>query len=276
MYILTMNKQILYILSLMGLLSFAACTNEENPLLSEETGEIRFSVVDTTEVEITTKASLNFDVNEFKVSLSRGDEPIFTNKRYGDIEGSSITCSASPDYVLTVESCSEAEAESANQGWGQARATGKEEFTVAANESKTVTVNCGLANSSVSVDFSDYITSMFSEYSIKIYDATTDDATNRTFTFNETNYQFKTAYFNVGESGRELAFEIKLPHFENPYIGSDNNTEKKIITIEPSKNYKFSVKVEGEGSSTKVTLGITVDGTLLEEISLTEKINPYQ
>lgn len=265
-----MHKQILYILSLMGLLSFAACTNEENPSLSKETGEIRFSLVDTTEVEITTKASLNFDVNEFKVSLSRGDEPIFTNKRYGDIEGSSITCSASPDYVLTAESCTEAEAESANQGWGQARATGKEEFTVAANESKTVTVNCGLANSSVSVDFSDYITSMFSNYSIEIH---ATDAPNRTFTFNETNYQFKTAYFNVGESGRKLAFEIKLPSFDNPYTGSD--TEKTIITIEPSKNYKFSVKVEGEGTSTNVTLGITVDGTLLDEISLTEKINPY-
>ena len=269
-----MHKQILYILSLMGLLSFAACTNEENPLLSEETGEIRFSVVDTTEVEITTKASLNFNVDEFKVSLSRGDEPIFTNKRYGDIEGSTMNCSASPDYVLTAESCTEAEAESANQGWGQARATGKESFAVAANESKTVTVNCGLANSSVSVDFSDYITSMFSEYSIKIYDATTDDATSRAFTFNETNYQFKTAYFNVGESGRKLAFEIKLPSFEDPYTGSD--TEKTIITIEPSKNYKFSVKVEGEGTNTNVTLGITVDGKLLKEEILTEGINPYQ
>lgn len=271
-----MYKQILYILSLMGLLSFVACTNEENSLLSEETGEIRFSVVDTTEVEITTKASHSFNVDEFKVSLSRGDESIFTNTRYGDIKGSTMTCSASSDYVLTVESCTEDEAESANQGWGQARTTGEEEFAVAANESKTVTVNCGMANSSVSVDFSDYITSMFSEYSIKIYDATTDDATNRTFTFNETNYQFKTAYFNVGESGRKLAFEIKLPHFENPYIGSDNNTEKKIITIEPSKNYKFSVKVEGEGTSTNVTLDIEVDGTLRDKISSTEKINPYQ
>lgn len=269
-----MHKQILYILSLMGLLSFAACTNEENPSLSEETGEIRFSVVDTTEVEITTKATLKFDVNEFNVSLSRGNESIFSNRKYKDIAGSVMTCSVSPDYVLTAESCTEAEAESANQGWGQARVSGKESFAVAANESKTVTVSCGLANSSVSVDFSDYITSMFSEYSIKIYDATTDDATSRAFTFNETNYQFKTAYFNVGESGRKLAFEIKLPSFEDPYTGSD--TEKTIITIEPSKNYKFSVKVEGEGTSTNVTLGITVDGKLLKEEILTEGINPYQ
>lgn len=260
-----MHKQILYILSLMGLLSFAACTNEENPSLSEETGEIRFSVVDTTEVEITTKATLKFDVNEFNVSLSRGNESIFSNRKYKDIAGSVMTCSVSQDYVLTAESCTEAEAESANQGWGQARATGKESFAVAANESKTVTVNCGLANSSVSVDFSDYITSMYTSYSIELH---ATDATSRTFTFDKSNYTFKTAYFNVSESKRELAYTVTLPSFEKPYTGT--------LTLEPSKSYKLSVKVKGEGTNATVTLNVTADGTLLEEITLTEKINPYQ
>lgn len=260
-----MHKQILYILSLMGLLSFAACTNEENLLVSKETGEIRFSLVDTTEVEITTKATLKFDVNEFNVSLSRGNESIFSNRKYKDIAGSSITCSVSPDYVLTAESCTEAEAESANQGWGQARATGKESFAVAANESKTVTVSCGLANSSVSVDFSDYITSMYTSYSIELH---ATDATSRTFTFDKSNYTFKTAYFNVGESGRKLDYTVTLPSFTEPYTGT--------LTLEPSKSYKLSVKVKGEGTNATVTLNVTADGTLLEEITLTEKINPYQ
>ena len=243
-----MHKQILYILSLMGLLSFAACSNEENLLLSEETGEIRFSVVDTTEVEITTKATLKFDVNEFNVSLSRGNESIFSNRKYKDIAGSSITCSVSPDYVLTAESCTEAEAE----------------FAVAANESKTVTVNCGLANSSVSVAFSDYITSMYTNYSIEIH---ATDATSRTFTFDQSNYTFKTAYFNVGEK-RELTYTVTLPSPYKVY------TEK--LEIVPSKSYKLSVKVGGEGTSTTAKLEVTVDGTLLKEEILTEGINPYQ
>lgn len=260
-----MHKQILYILSLMGLLSFAACTNEENLLVPKETGEIRFSVVDTTEVEITTKATFKFDVNEFNVSLSRGNESIFSNRKYKDIAGSVMACSVSPDYVLTAESCTEAEAESANQGWGQARATGKESFAVAANESKTVTVSCGLANSLVSVDFSDYITSMYTSYSIELH---ATDATSRTFTFDKSNYTFKTAYFNVGESGRKLDYTVTLPSFTVPYTGT--------LTLEPSKSYKLSVKVKGEGTNATVTLNVTADGTLLEEITLTEKINPYQ
>ena len=256
---MTMHKQILYILSLMGLFSFAACTNEESPLLSEGTGEIRFSVVDTTEIEITTRASYYFDVNKFNVSLSRGSEQIFSNKKYGDLVGKTFTYSASPDYVLTAESCTEAEAESANQGWGQARASGKESFAIVKDESKTVTVNCGVVNSSVSVKFSDYITSMFTTYSIELH---ATDATSRTFTFDKSNYTF-----NVGESGRKVAYTVSLPSFKDPYTGA--------LTLEPSKSYNLSVKVEGEGTNTTVTLGITVDGTLLEEKILTEKINPY-
>lgn len=260
-----MNKQILYILSLMGLFSFAACMNEESPVLSNETGEIRFSVVDTTGVEITTRASLGFNVDDFSVSLSKGDISIFSNKRYGDIAGTTIACAASPDYLLTAESCTEAEAESANEGWGQARVSGKQTFAVAEHESKTVTVNCGLTTSSVNVEFSDFVTSMFTTYSINLYAV---DATNRTITFNESNYSSNTAYFNVGESGRELAYTVNLPSPYKPYSGT--------LTLEPAKNYNLSVKIQNEGTGTTATLSIKVDGTFFEEQILPEKINPYE
>lgn len=256
-----MNKQILYILSLMGFLSFAACTNEDEPALSEGTGEIRFAVVDTTAVEITTKASLDFDVNKFKVSLSHGDDPAST-WIYGDIAGTTITRSAGSGYLLTAENCTEAEAESANNGWGKARVYGEETFDIVANETKNVTVSCGLANSSVEVEFSDYITSTFDEYSITI------DPDGRNLTFDERNHGFKTAYFNVGESGRELEYAVTLPYFENPYT-------KKFI-LQPSKSHKLSVKIDGDDANTTVTLGITVDGKLLDEITLKQNINPYE
>lgn len=258
-----MNKKILYILFLTGLLSFSSCSNDNSPVLSNETGEIRFSLVDTTEVEITTRASLNLDVNEFNVSLSRGDTPIFTNRKYKDIAGTSMSCSVASDYLLTAENCTEAEAESKNSNWGQPRVYGEQTFAVAANETKTVIVNCGLANSSVSVDFSDYIVSSFDNYSIDIY---ATDANSRTFKFDETNYKFKTAYFNVSGT-RELSYTVTLPSPYQPYTDT--------FSMEPSKSYKFSVKIEGDSANSTVTLGITVDGTLLEEIVLTENINPY-
>ncbi|WP_300791914.1 DUF4493 domain-containing protein [uncultured Bacteroides sp.] len=258
-----MNKKFPYILSIAGLLSFSACSNDNSPVHSNETGEIRFSLVDTTEVEITTRASLNLDVNEFSVSLSRGETPIFTNRKYQDIAGTPISCSAGLNYLLKAENCTEAEAESKNSNWGQARVYGEESFTVVANETNTVTVNCGLANSSVSVDFSDYIVSSFGNYSIDIY---ATDASSRTFKFDETNYKFKTAYFNVSGT-RELSYTVTLPSPYQPYTDT--------FSMEPSKSYKFSVKIDGDSANSTVTLGITVDGTLLDEIVLTENINPY-
>ena len=247
----------------MGLLSFAACTGEEDPALSGGMGEIRLSVVDTTAVEITTKASLDFDVNKFKVSLSHGDDPAST-WIYGDIAGTTITRSAGSGYLLTAESCTEAEAESANNGWGKARVYGEETFDIVANETTDVIVSCGLANSSVEVEFSDYITSTYETYSIEIY---ATDSPDRTLTFNELNHGFKTAYFNVDES-QELMYAVTLPYFEKPYTGT--------LTLEPSKSHKLSVKKVGDDTSTTVTLSITVDGTLLEEELPSEGINPYQ
>ena len=67
-----MKKQIVCIYFLIGLLLLVSCKNQGNLLFDEGRGEIRFSLVDTTEVEITTRASLNLDVNEFSVSLSVG------------------------------------------------------------------------------------------------------------------------------------------------------------------------------------------------------------
>lgn len=258
-----MNKKILYILSLTGLLSFSACSNDNSPVHSNETGEIRFSLVDTTEVEITTRASLNLDVNEFSVSLNRGDTPIFTSRKYKDIAGTTISCSAGPNYLLKAENCTEAEAESKNGNWGQARVYGEKSFTVVANETNTVTVNCGLANSSVSVDFSDYIVSSYDNYSIDIY---ATDASSRTFKFDETNYKFKTAYFNVNGT-RELSYTVTLPSPYQPYTDT--------FSMEASKSYKFSIKIDGDSTNSTVTLGIIVDGTLSEEVILTESINPY-
>lgn len=261
-----MNKQLLYIFILIGL---SACTSENIPIQNEGTGEIRFAVVDTARVEIPTKSSLYFDeedIKEFRVNLKRGDTPLFTNKRYGDIAGTTFTCAVSEDYVLTAENCTEAEAESANQSWGQVRMYGEENFAVATGESKTVIVNCGMANSSVEVDFSNFIESIFPTYSIELH---ATDAPDRSFTFNETNYRYRKAYFNVGEAGRELSCTVNLP---SPYKGPYSKT----VTLPPSKCCTLSIKVEGETGSTTVTLGVTVDGTLLEEIPLTEKINPYQ
>ena len=135
-----MNKRIQYILSVLCFLSLVSCTSEEELAPAEEQGEIWLSVVDTSKIEIVTRALSGFDVKDFNVSLSRGETVVFSSRKYGDIAGAPITCSAGSGYLLTAESCTEGEAERTNSGWGQARLAGNVSFTVKPVEATEVTL----------------------------------------------------------------------------------------------------------------------------------------
>lgn len=264
-----MNKRILSILSAVALFAFASCTNEDDPTAAMQQGEIRFSVEDETQVEVETKAITGLDVNDFNVALSRNNDWIFTSRKFKDIVGTSIPCEAGTGYVATAESCTEGEAERANNGWGQVRVAGVTEFDVQPLVSKTVNIKCALANSSVSVAFSDFVKNHFSAYSIKIHAA---DDTGRSFTFDKDNHSYKTAYFNVGASGRALQYTVSLtlPGAKEPrtFPGSQ--------AMDPASSYKFTVKLMDESKS-KLSIQITtIDGTLVGEQTFGETINPYK
>ena len=262
-----MNKRILYILSAVVLFAFASCTNEDEPIATMRQGEVRFSVVDTTQVEVETKAITGLDVNDFNVALSCGNNWIFSSRKYKDIAGTSIVCEAGTGYVITAESCTEGEAERNNNGWGQVRVAGKKEFTVKPIEPTEVQVQCALANTSVSVNFSDFVKKNFSDYTITLHAA---DAENRKLTFNRDNHSYKTAYFNVGAEGRALQYTVSLT-----LPGEKPHPYSKSLTLEPSHSYHLTVKLDDESKS-KITIGILVDGTLISEEICTEVINPYE
>mgnify|MGYP000839012573 FL=1 len=134
-------------------------------------------------------------------------------------------------------------------------------------EPTEVTLKCALANSSVNVEFSDFIKKNLSDYAITLYAA---DASSRSFTFNKNNYSYKTAYFNVGAAGRALQYTISLtlPGEKEPH------TYSNVLTLEPSHSYHLTVKLDDESKS-KISIGIMVDGTLVDEKTSTEIINPY-
>ena len=258
-----MNKHILYLFSLMGLLSFAACTNEENPLFSNETGEVCFAVSEEEPVQIETRAF--FDVNDFTVNLKRGSESLFSNRKYSDIAGTTITCSAGSGYLFTAESCTESEAESANSKWGKARATGETSFEVVANQNNDIKVKCKQINTSVQVGFSDFIKKLCTEYAITFYAA---DDEERQFTIDQNNYSYKTAYFNVNES-RALNYTVTLTRSGEKHVFKGNQT------LYPSSNYQLNIKLKDESISV-ISIGISVNGELVDDVTMDPiNINPY-
>lgn len=258
-----MNKHILYLFSLMGLLSFTACTNEENPLLSNETGEVSFAVSEEEPVQIETRAS--FDVNDFTVNLKRGSESLFSNRKYSDIAGTTYSYPAGDGYLFTAESCTESEAESANNKWGKARATGETSFEVVANQNNDIKVKCKQINTSVQVGFSNFIKKLCTEYAITFYAA---DDEERQFTIDQNNYSYKTAYFNVNEN-RALNYTVTLTRSGEKHVFKGNQT------LYPSSNYQLNIKLDDESISV-ISIGISVNGELVDDVTMDPiNINPY-
>ena len=75
----------------------------------------------------------------------------------------------------------------------------------------------------------------------------------------------------MGEEKRALQYTVSLSRTgqSEPYVYT------KSLTLDPSSSYRLTVRLDDETQS-RLQVGITVDGTLLREDTLTELINPYK
>lgn len=263
-----MNKQLLYTLFALITVPFFSCTND---IASEAgIGTVSFTVENAaTDVVVETRAMSDIKEGDLMLNLKRGEESIFSKKKYSDVIGKTETYSAGDGYVLTVENCTEAEAENTNKSnniyWGQERVYVEKEFSVIANQTNQVEAVCKLVNSGVSVDFSGYVKNKWPDCQVEIYAA---DAEKRKFTFNQ--HVYKRAFFNVDEGGQRAIQYI--------VTGGDNKEYTNSFPIEPGHYYNLTVKMTGEEAmNPQVTIQLMVDGELEDEKELEDVIvNPYK
>lgn len=126
---------------------------------------------------------------DYLVSIKKGANLIMSPIRYSQIQGA-IPLSAGEGYTLLAESCTRTEAESQPSIYGQPRYAGGTDFNIAANESKTIKVNCSMANAAFCIvkDPSFY----YPEFTV------TATLNGRSLTFTDEGLM---GYFNVGENG---------------------------------------------------------------------------
>ena len=85
----------------------------------------------------------------FLVTIYKGSDIVRQTVRLGDLNTS---LPAGYGYTVQAESCSEADAESANGGWGQKRYAGlSASFAIVAGQTTAVHVGCSVANSGGSI-----------------------------------------------------------------------------------------------------------------------------
>ena len=147
---------------------------------------------------------------DYLVSIKKGDNLIMSPIRYSQIQGA-IPLSAGEDYTLLAESCTKTEAESQPSIYGQPRYAGKSDFNIAANESKTIKVNCSMANAAFCIVKDE------SFYYPKFTVTATLNGRSLAFTDEE-----QMGYFNVGEDGTAvLSYKVEATDSEGrPGTGS--------------------------------------------------------
>lgn len=146
-----------------------------------------------TTTQITPEEAANFLVTIFK-----GNDIIRQTVRLGDLD---TRLSAGYGYTVQAESCSEAEAESANDGWGQKRFAGlSASFAIKAGETTDVNVGCSVANAGVELTYDESLLDYFTSIEVTVKSG------NRTLTFTKNG---QTAYFNTSaESSRPATYTI--------------------------------------------------------------------
>lgn len=247
-----MNK----IISTIGitLLALLGSCSEENLTQDEEAyGRINFALNagDARAIDI------SYDTNTFQVSVKQGETVALKTQAYSQVRGG-VLLKVGTGYQAYAESCSEAEAESVNSGWGCIRYYGTSaSFSVVANGSQNVTLPCAIVNAAVSIQVDEEV--LASDYALTLQ---ANDNSSRTLTFNTTTAG-KTAYFNVSGS-RTIQYTLKI---------GDYSTSQSFV-IQPKHTYTLDVHKQTDTEIT-VSVSVTVDGNINEDTTNTGTLNPY-
>lgn len=249
-----MNKIVSKIGIAFALLALLGSCSEENLTQDEEAyGRINFALNAGDARAIDTL----YDKNAFQVSVKQGNNTVVKPQPYSEMQDG-VLVKVGSGYQAYAESCSEAEAESMNDGWGCIRYYGTSApFSVVANGSQNVILPCAIVNAAVSIQVDEAVAA--SGYALTLQ---ANDNSSRTLTFNTTTAR-KTAYFNVSGS-RTIQYTLKI---------GDYSTSQSFV-IQPKHTYTLDVHKQTDTEIT-VSVSVTVDGNINEDTTNTGTLNPY-
>lgn len=246
-----MKHRFLHILPLLfaSLLLTGCVTEMDNLQPINSRGSFTLGLyTDSLAVEVETRASRNLTEAEqrvFTVSLVQNGETIWSNIPFADITQADCTQPVGTGYVVSAESCSVAEAESANNGWGQRRYWGKSSsFNIKTNENTNVSVDCRMANAGLCVQFDETFTSYFTQG----YSVTTDDS--RTLRFDNTTTG-RMGYYNVPEDATHTVHLLI-----NASAGWDGTLHiERDLVLQSGRTYRLNIR---KGMPEIGTMGVII------------------
>ena len=133
-------------------LLLAACTTQDWPYSPHREGVGSIAVtLEGSQTRATTSVITKEEADLFLVTLYKGEDLIAQQTMLGHL--GSLTFPAGYGYSLFVESITEQDALTLNEGWGAKRYTGKSKsFGIQAGQTTKVAVGCSVANAAVAVN----------------------------------------------------------------------------------------------------------------------------
>lgn len=250
--------------SLMLLFGLGSCSSEEGK--ESVTGQGRIMVDLSTDLSYSRSVdeSAYRNVNNYKVSLYKGEEPVYTDKLYGDLELEQSVDFGVP-YTLTAYY-----GEDVAAGYDKLYVKGSDTFTVSQGDKKTVSVVCKPANARITLvykgnDDNDAFEDYFQDCTVTVKTDYMDEA----WTMNKSN-EGQQLYLKTGDEGIEATLSFSLIDKNGEPVSVDDFNTSKIINLKPRYSYTLTIKPDAtdiEGG--KLGLDITVvDDVTNEDVTV--------
>lgn len=255
-------KNYLKVLSSVVLLAFlGSCSSEDGKESVSGQGSIMVDL--STNLSYSSRSideSAYLNVNNYKVSLYKGEEPVYTDKLYGDLDVEQQVDFGVP-YTLTAYY-----GEDVAAGYDKLYVKGSESFTVSQGDKKTISIVCKPANARITLvykgnDDSDTFEDYFQDCTVSVKTDYMDEA----WTMNKSN-EGQQLYLKTGDEGVKATLSFSLIDKNGEPVSVDNFTTSKVIDLKPCYSYTLTIKPNATDiAGGKVGLEITVDDGVTEE-----------
>lgn len=202
------------------------------------------------------------NTQKYEVSMYKGDEPVFENTLYKDLELTQKV-DFNTNYTLTAEY-----GEDVAYGYDKLYVKGSQTFSVPQGDTKEVSILCKPANAKLILKYaglgdSDKFEDYFQDCQVSVKTQYMDEA----FSMAKADAG-KELYLKTGDEGTEvnLSFTITDLEGETATIESEDFQTTKTIKLKPGVAYTLTIKpnqVDVDGG--KLGMDITVDNGVTEE-----------
>ncbi len=263
-----MRKMKKYVVMFCAMLAMGAltvsCSSEDEAVSQGASGQASIMIDLSSDLSYSRAIdeSEYMNTQKYEVSMYKGDEPVFENTLYKDLELTQKV-DFNTNYTLTAEY-----GEDVAYGYDKLYVKGSQTFSVPQGDTKEVSILCKPANAKLILKYaglgdSDKFEDYFQDCQVSVKTQYMDEA----FSMAKADAG-KELYLKTGDEGTEvnLSFTITDLEGETATIESEDFETTKTITLKPGVAYTLTIKpnqVDVDGG--KLGMDITVDDGVTEE-----------